>query len=59
VLVLLCFEDLISDILVVLIVGSQKYVWGGGGGSTKFYEKLLSDLKRFVVIEAQIDGLTD
>jgi hypothetical protein len=30
-----------------------------GGGSTKFYERLLSDLKSFVVIDAQMVEITD
>jgi hypothetical protein len=34
-------------------------MWGAGGGSTKFYEKLLSDLKGFVVIDAQMVEITD
>jgi hypothetical protein len=57
--VLLCFEVLISDMLVLLIVGSQKYLGGGGGGSTKFYEKRLPDSKGFVVIDAQMVETTD
>jgi hypothetical protein len=44
-----------SDILI----NRRKAKMVGGGGSTEFYKKLLSDLKGFLVIDARVDGLTD